>query len=197
MARTPWPWPRGAALPPEPGYYLISQGRPRLEEEIGYRPSARQRVLRAYVASAALGYLGSIAIVSVFLLCLPLIRTHAADAPLARAPGAGGSGPGARLGSGGGPDQPRRARHLPAAAAPAARAGGRRAVAPQDLVAVPTLLTGEEQIADQIERLEIHYLANADGDLRFALLSDWTDAAAERGPGDDRLLAAAAPASPR
>ena len=44
------------------------------------------------------------------------------------------------------------------------------------LVVVPTLLTSHAQIAEQIERLEVHYLANPDGDLRFALLSDWTDA---------------------
>ena len=44
------------------------------------------------------------------------------------------------------------------------------------LVVVPTLLTGQAQIAEQIERLEVHYLANPEGDLRFALLSDWTDA---------------------
>ena len=58
------------------------------------------------------------------------------------------------------------------------------------LVVVPTLLIGPAQIAEQIERLEVHYLANPDGDLRFALLSDWTDAPQENMPGDDELLAA-------
>ena len=56
------------------------------------------------------------------------------------------------------------------------------------LVVVPTLLIGPAQIAEQIERLEVHYLANPDGDLRFALLSDWTDAPQENMPGDDELL---------
>jgi cyclic beta-1,2-glucan synthetase len=70
-----------------------------------------------------------------------------------------------------------------------------RAGIPPDLrtiVAVPTLLTTPEAIAEQIERLEIHHLASLDGDLHFALLSDWTDAAAEQVPGDEELLAAAA-----
>ena len=58
------------------------------------------------------------------------------------------------------------------------------------LIVVPTLLIGQEQIAEQIERLEVHYLANPDGDLRFALLSDWTDAPQESMPEDDELLAA-------
>ena len=35
-------------------------------------------------------------------------------------------------------------------------------------------------IEEQIERLEIHHLASPDGDLHFALLSDWTDARRER-----------------
>ena len=46
------------------------------------------------------------------------------------------------------------------------------------LVAVPMLLTDVAEIDAQIERLEVHYLANPDGDVRFAILSDWTDATA-------------------
>ena len=59
------------------------------------------------------------------------------------------------------------------------------------LVAVPTLLTTHEAIEEQIERLEIHYLASPDGDLHFALLSDWVDAATEHAEGDAALLQAA------
>ena len=60
------------------------------------------------------------------------------------------------------------------------------------IVVVPTLLTTRTAIDDQIERLEVHYLASQDGDLHFALLSDWTDSATETAPGDDDLLGAAA-----
>src|SRR6185436_2179368 len=59
------------------------------------------------------------------------------------------------------------------------------------LVAVPTLLTGPAQIADQIARLGVYYLANADGELRFALVSDWTDSSEEHAHDDEQLLAAA------
>ena len=59
------------------------------------------------------------------------------------------------------------------------------------LVAVPTLLTSLKDIEEQIERLEIHYLASPGGDLHFALLSDWRDAPSEHVDGDDALLAAA------
>src|SRR6202008_255198 len=60
------------------------------------------------------------------------------------------------------------------------------------MVVVPTLLTSQEFIKEQIERLEIHFLANPDGDVRFALLSDWADSPAETEPGDEELLATAA-----
>ena len=52
------------------------------------------------------------------------------------------------------------------------------------LIAVPTLLTTVEAIEKQIERLEIHYFSSPDGDLHFALLSDWSDADAEHVEGD-------------
>src|SRR6185295_13820622 len=59
------------------------------------------------------------------------------------------------------------------------------------MVVVPTLLTGRAEVEEQIERLEVHYLANADGDVRFALLSDWLDSRTEHTAGDADILAAA------
>jgi cyclic beta-1,2-glucan synthetase len=65
------------------------------------------------------------------------------------------------------------------------------------LVAIPTLLTTLEAIEETVDRLEIHYLASPDGELHFALLSDWTDADDEHGPDDAVLLDAAARAIER
>ncbi|HLB97871.1 MAG TPA: glycosyl transferase, partial [Acetobacteraceae bacterium] len=59
------------------------------------------------------------------------------------------------------------------------------------IVAVPTLLTTVEAIDRQIERLEVHHLASPEGELHFALLSDWLDAATEHVDGDAALLQAA------
>ena len=44
---------------------------------------------------------------------------------------------------------------------------------------------------EQVHRLEVHYLASSEGDLYFALLSDWTDASTESVEGDSALLEAA------
>lgn len=62
------------------------------------------------------------------------------------------------------------------------------------LIAVPTLLTSQSGIAEQVDRLEVHYLSNPDPNFTFALLSDWKDAAAEHAADDDALLAKAAAA---
>ena len=46
----------------------------------------------------------------------------------------------------------------------------------------PRLLTTRSAVDEQIERMEVHYLANQDGDLYFALLSDWVDSATQSAP---------------
>ena len=56
------------------------------------------------------------------------------------------------------------------------------------VVAVPTMLTSPESIDRLIETLEIHYLANRDPQLHFALLTDFCDAPEENQWGDKSLL---------
>ena len=188
--------PRGGAPPhedrqTEPGYYLISRGRMAFERELGFRASWKRRLLRLYIRVAVPGYLGTIALVTAFILALPLVQARAAGVTarellllglLAAVPASDlamalinravmhGLGP----------------RTLP-------RLELRSGVPAhlRTIVVVPTLLVRQREIEEQVERLEVHYLANADGDLRFALLSDWADAPSESLPGDDELLAAA------
>ena len=57
------------------------------------------------------------------------------------------------------------------------------------IVVMPTMLTHEDEIAELVERLEIHHLSSPEGAVHFALLSDWTDADAECLEGDAALLA--------
>ena len=56
------------------------------------------------------------------------------------------------------------------------------------MVVVPTLLTSEAGIEHLLETLEIHYLANRDTHLHFALLTDFRDAQLEQLPDDEALL---------
>ena len=175
----------------DPGYHLIAGGRPAFERELGFRPGLRRRLLRAYVAAGTTGYLGTIAILSLLIVTPPLlIASH------------GGAGLGSLLLFGLLALFPAAdlaialtnrgvvERIRPAALPKLALRDG----VPSDLrtmVVVPTLLTTVADVEAQLDRLEIHSLANSDAELRFALVSDWMDAAAEEMPEDDALIAAA------
>jgi cyclic beta-1,2-glucan synthetase len=176
----------------DPGYYLIANGRIAFEQALGCRVSLKTWLRRAYLTGAVPRYLGTIASVSGLIVVVFLLYAGAATIGtvgllllglLALVPA---SDLAIALVN----------RTVMAVLGPQAlpRLALRHGV-PSDLrtlIVVPTLLTGHAQIAEQIERLEVHSLANADGDLRFALLSDWTDAPLEIMPEDDALLAATA-----
>jgi len=50
------------------------------------------------------------------------------------------------------------------------------------MVVMPMLLTSRASIDEQVKQLEVHHLASRDGDLCFALLSDWVDCATQTDP---------------
>ena len=175
----------------DPGYYLISEGRPRLEKDLGCHVTLRQRFRRVFLSRATPGYLITVAVVTAWLLTLPLLAAHAL-----------GIGLGACLVLGllamipasdlaialinravtetfGPRTLPRL--ELPEGVPPSLRT----------LVVVPVLLTSEAAVAEHIDHLEVHFLANPDGDIHFGLLSDWVDAPTEALSEDDRLLGAA------
>ena len=175
----------------EPGYYLIAAGRRELELELGYRIPWNQRFARWTRAAGVYGYTGGITalsvgataafylmagaphrnpmmaagIVALALLCATEIGTAIMNFWVTHCCKANPL-PGLELIDG-----------VPAEL--------------RTVVAVPTLLTSIADIAEHIRNLEVHYLASRDGDIRFALLSDWRDADAEEVPGDEALLAAA------
>lgn len=175
----------------ETGYHLLGLGRRAFEARIGFRAPVRTWPARLNHTLVIIGYVAAILLVSALMLALPLTSLAAAglsdtalivlgalgaipalDAAVALVNRIVTGAFGAKL--------------LPALEL----ANG---VPPhlRTLVAVPTLLTSPEAIAEQIERLEIHCVASPEGDLHFGLLSDWVDAADETTAGDDELLAIA------
>jgi cyclic beta-1,2-glucan synthetase len=176
----------------DPGFYLISQGRRAFERELGFRLPWRRRLLRLYVRRSVPGYLGSIAILTAVVLAFPLIRAHelGVSTKVLVLLGILAAIPASDLAI----SLINRVvtdlfdpRYLP-------RLELKEGV-PEHLrtmVVVPTLLSSIEDAKEQVARLEIHYLGNSEGDLRFALLTDWVDAAAATLPGDEELVAAAA-----
>ncbi len=175
----------------DPGYYLISHGRLAFERELGFHVPWRRWLLRFYVRAAAPGYLSTIALLTAVILALFLARSWELGASVAHLIVFGllaaipASDLAMALINRGVTDLlgPRPLARLEMRAVPEAL---------KTIVVVPTLLTSVDDIGEQVERLEIHYLANSDGHLQFALLSDWLDAPTETLPNDEDLLAAAA-----
>ena len=171
---------------------MFAGGRLEFEKTIGFRPPLRKWLARLNQTFGVKAYAAAIAIVSTILLAAPLLILARAglDGRLLVLLGVLGAIPavdaavalvnrGVSFGFGASPLPGLELRngvpsHL------------------RTLVAVPTLLTSIEAIEEQIERLEIHHLASPEGDLHFALLSDWIDSATEHNESDDELLSAAA-----
>jgi cyclic beta-1,2-glucan synthetase len=175
----------------DPGFYLVGDGRRAFELTLGFRAPLARRLLRAYVAGARPGYLGTIAVLTLAVLTPPLLAAWASGAGAATllVLGLVAAFPASDLAIA------LLNRVVTALLTPGAlpRLELRNGVPPalRTMIVVPTLLTRPAEVEEQIERLEVHYLANSDGDVRFALLSDWTDAPAESVPGDEEILATA------
>ena len=58
-------------------------------------------------------------------------------------------------------------------------------------VVVPTIFISEAQVHELVGRLEVHFLANQDPNIYFALLGDFPDAVSEETPNDATLLGVA------
>ncbi len=56
------------------------------------------------------------------------------------------------------------------------------------LVVVPSMIGDERDVADLLEKLEVHYLANRGGAIQFGLLTDFKDSDQEKGEADEHLL---------
>jgi len=176
----------------DPGYHLIAGGRRAFEATVKFRAPLRSWLGRFNARIGIGGYIGGVIMIAAILLALPLLAL--ADA------GIGGRWLGllAFLGL------------IPAIDAAMALVnrsvtrGFGATILPglelrngvpshlRTLIAVPILLTTQAALEEQIEHLEIHHLASPEGELYFALLSDWADAATETVQGDDKLLEAVA-----
>lgn len=175
----------------DPGYYLLSDGRPVLERAIGFRPTHGQRLGRFTLRLGIGGYLAanllvamaivlaglsavadgdrSVGLLALFAAALLLPSTDAAAAIVNRLV-SWSLGPNA----------------LPALALEDGVPERLRT-----LVAVPTLLTTEADLIEQIDRLETHYLSGSGGDVMFALLADGIDHGDADRPEDAALLTTA------
>ncbi|MGI8783988.1 MAG: GH36-type glycosyl hydrolase domain-containing protein [Acidobacteriota bacterium] len=168
------------------GYYLIGNGRAALEREIGFRPRFSDRFLRAVRHHPNLYYLGGIGLATAAVLALTL-RSQSGVSPallavltlLALLPA---SEIAVQL------VHALTTRLLPPRVLPKMSFEAGIPDEFQTLVVVPMMLLTPESIRDEVERLEIRFLANQDPNLFYALLSDFADADSEHRPEDDEIL---------
>jgi cyclic beta-1,2-glucan synthetase len=178
----------------DPGYYLIADGRGKLERTIHFRPPFRLGFSRLSIRLGIGGYIGAILAGTLGLIALALWALSTAGL------------------SGGWLAVLALVGFIPASEVATALVN--RAVAwmfgvttlpglelaegvptsLRTLVAVPALLTSEDDLLEQIEKLEVHFLSGAGGELTFALLSDGIDADQEILADDAFLLDRAATA---
>ncbi|HEX7108280.1 MAG TPA: glycosyl transferase, partial [Aestuariivirga sp.] len=179
---------RGEAAAEDPGYHLIGPGRAAFESGLGFKPPLLRRARMAVRTFGLSGYLGGIAVLTagalfagifpllqpdvspillIFLTLLALLPTSEAGMAIVNF---------------------LVTRLMDAAVIPGLAL--REGVPEQfrTLVVVPSLLTSRDDIEELIDRLEVHFLSNADGELYFALLTDWTDADTEHAPADSEFL---------
>ena len=169
----------------DPGFTLIGAGSDALKRDLGYAPPARVRLGRQLRRLGLPGYVGAIALASGLMLALALWLTGLHSAALAVA----GLGVAFEAGTAlvnlmvtrlAGP-QP-----LPGLSLEQGIPADLRT-----LVAVPILLADEQDLAELIGRLEVHYLSSVGGAVHYALLSDGPDSDQEVQPLDAGLIATA------
>ncbi len=174
-----------SAPPLDPGYFLIGKGRGGFEQEVGFRPPARQRLLRRVMATVELAYPGGILLLTAGIL-VGLLMGAGLGWGASLLIGLCAVFPASDLAT----DLVNRLVvaclspcHLPRLELKSGIPASLRTC-----VVVPTLFVDAAGVAKQVEQMEVRYLANPEGDVTFALLSDWSDADQETLPTDAPLL---------
>ena len=175
----------------DPGYYLLAGGREMFETAIGFRPSLRHRVARLGRTLGLVGYGTGVVAVTALFLAGPLWALSAMSVGIwwLLLLGCAGAVPASdaaiacvnRFSMWA----------LGATPLPGLELADGIAAPLRTMVVVPALLTSLRAVDELVARLEIHHLASPDGELHFALLSDWTDSPSEHADGDEALLDAA------
>lgn len=173
------------------GYYLIAEGSRSLEAAFAYRPRLFVRIVRGVLRHPTLTYLGLVIFHTALIITLLALyaRQSGASAPLLAVFALLSLIPASDL-----------AvsivnwdfTHLfsPRLLPKMDMAQGLPADA-RTFVVIPTLFTSEGGVEELLEKLEVHYLANRDEHIYYALLGDFADAAEEETVSDDALLEAA------
>ncbi len=170
------------------GHYLIDDGRPALEAEIGYRTPVSLRLRRWAMRNPTLLYLGSIFLLSAIILlgalsfagnwgatplqlamCVLLVLVPALTIAVSLVNWA------VTL-------------FMPPRTLPKMDFSAGIPDQHHSLIVIPALLSSAGEVRSLLRQIEQHYLRNAGKGLSFALLTDFVDAQQQSMPEDDALL---------
>ena len=165
------------------GYYLVDAGLETLERACGLRPSLRHVPLPLYLGAMVLLTLAFASLPAwtlwqsaqakwLDLIVIALLLVAASQLAVVMVNWLG-------------------ALLMPPQALPRLDYSGGIPAEAMTVVAVPTMLDGEETAREEVEGLEIRYLANRDAQLCFVLLTDFPDAVSEHTAQDDAIIAVA------
>jgi cyclic beta-1,2-glucan synthetase len=172
----------------DPGYHLLGRGRRAFELAVGYRPPLRRKLSALHESLGPTGYIASVLTVAAILVAIPVAALFALNIakPYAIACAVLGMIPAIDVAVA----LVNRAvmRGFGATTLPGLALREGVPASMRTMVVVPILLTTREALETQLERLEVHYLASSEGELHFALLSDWADAATQSTADDAALL---------
>ena len=175
----------------DPGFHLIGNGRPSFERELRFRVPLRLRLKRFVVGRGLGGYVAAILLVTMALIAVALGATNGVPVDLATLVVIGLLGFLAFTDAATALVNRAVSLYVDATPLPGLDLLDGIPAPLRTLVVVPTLLTSAAELSEQIERLEVHYLSGADGEVHFALLTDWPDADVALRPEDEPLLALA------
>jgi len=173
------------------GYYLVDEGLPQLEAQFSYRPGPAEGLRRYVLRHATSAYLGTLFLLTGLILTvlvatlsmagagwlLLIIATLIALIPASDIALTVINWDVTHL------FEPRLLGKMETSLGIPAEA--------TTMVVVPTIFSTEAQVKELLGRLEVHYLANEDPHIYFALLGDFPDADSEQAPADLLLLEAA------
>ncbi|WP_373237736.1 glucoamylase family protein, partial [Cohaesibacter celericrescens] len=171
----------------DPGYYLIADGRLALERKIGFKAPIHISMLRFMQSLGVCGYVGIISIFAFATLGAALWALNISSLTLGILLFIAGLIPATEVAT----VLVNRivAWSFGAVILPSMELKNGVPESLRTMVVVPTLLTSEQELCEQIERLEVHYLSGKGGDLTFALLLDLVDANREFVTGEDVMVA--------
>ena len=172
----------------DPGYHLLAGGRRAFEAAIGFRSPPSAWPGRLSRALGIGGYVGAGTLAAAVFLAITLFALHAQGVGPVWLSLLGLLGVVPAIDAAVAVVNRCLTRGFGATPLPAMELRSGVPTRLRTLIAVPTMLTTAAAIDEQIERLEVHHLASPEGELHFALLSDWLDATTQQVDGDESLL---------